>query len=570
MGGHLAITGQDICCSLMPLISFIFNLPVMLHARYLLLILIAFCLGCKKNTQVINTGTLPASGFLHSSGITLVDSNNAAVQLKGVAFGNEVWSDKDVPATHHSEEDFKRVKAMNMNAIRFYLNYRTFESDNTPYQYKQAGWDWLDKNIAWAKKYNIYLILNMHAPQGGYQSQGTGDALWTNAENQNRLTALWKAIAARYANEPTVIGFGLVNEPVPTASLQQWQTLAQRLTDEIRKVDQKHILFIEKPIYVKGVYTENSDLNFPVVNDNNKAYEFHIYDPFLFTHQLFSWANTGDGGQYPDERIISYTNGKWYTATFNNPAAATGNSNWTYYEGVKYKITDPQIKIGAAALVGAAAGGKVYFDDIQIKEFDENGNFVQDIITLGADDLSGWNYWSSNSTGRSGLALEGHSNGKSIFIEGSTADCNMSNGVQLFVPKQNYSYQVNGWMKGDNVAAAAACKIRIDFTTTSDPVLFRNKNLLERTLQSYVDFRNRKNTPLYMGEFGAGIHCFENNKGGLQWVTDMLDIAKDKQLHFTYHAYHEDSFGLYFGYGTLPDPAKVNQPLIDLMREKLK
>jgi len=25
--------------------------------------------------------------------------------------------------------------------------------------------------------------------------------------------------------------------------------------------------------------------------------------------------------------------------------------------------------------------------------------------------------------------------------------------------------------------------------------------------------------PMYVGEFGAGVHCFENDKGGLQWVT---------------------------------------------------
>lgn len=537
---------------------------------FAVLLLTVFSFNCKKNKSPDNGGGPTANSFVHATGKTIVDANNQEVQLKGVAFGNEVWSDADIPITHHDEEDFKRVKEMNMNVIRFYINYKTLESDSNPYTYKQNGWDWLDKNIAWAKKYNIYLIINMHVPQGGYQSQGKGDALWTNVENQNRLTALWKAIAEKYKDEPQVIGFGLVNEPVPTSSKLQWQQLAQRITDEIRKVDRQHIVFIEKPIYVKGLYTEDADLNFPAINDNNKVYEFHIYDPILYTHQLFPWANSGEGGKYPDENIITYTNGNWYTATFDNPAINAGNNTWTYFEGVKYKITDPKIKIGAPALVGANVGGKVYFDDMVIKEFDANGNFVQDVITTSIDDLDGWSYWSSDNSGSNGLAAEGHSNTRSLFIDGASADCNLSNFIKLFIPKQNYSYQINGWMKGENVAANAACKLRIDFTTTSDPVLFRNKQSLESTLQKVIDFGNSKNVPLYMGEFGAGIHCFENNKGGLQWVADMLDIAKANHLHFTYHAYHEDSFGLYFGYGTLPDPTKVNQPLIDLMREKLQ
>jgi endoglucanase len=254
---------------------------------FILSVVISISFSCKKNKKTDGDNTMnTANSFLHRSGKLIVNGSNKTIQLKGIAFGNEVWSDKEIPNTHHTEEDFKRVKEMNMNAIRFYINYKTFENDNTPYQYKQTGWDWINQNIAWAKKYSIYLIINMHVPQGGFQSQGTGDALWNNTENQNRLVALWKAIADKYKNEPQVIGFGLVNEPVPNSSKQQWQQLAQRIADEIRKVDKQHILFVEKPIYVKGINGEDADLNFPLINDANTVYEFHIYDPFQYTHQV--------------------------------------------------------------------------------------------------------------------------------------------------------------------------------------------------------------------------------------------------------------------------------------------
>ena len=72
-----------------------------------------------------------------------------------------------------------------------------------------------------------------------------------------------------------------------------------------------------------------------------------------------------------------------------------------------------------------------------------------------------------------------------------------------------------------------------------------------------------------MGEFGVGYPCFQDNKGGLQWVADMVTILKTNNVHFTYHAYHEDNFGLYLGDG-LPDPSNVNQPLIDWFTDNLK
>jgi endoglucanase len=48
----------------------------------------------------------------------------------------------------------------------------------------------------------------------------------------------------------------------------------------------------------------------------------------------------------------------------------------------------------------------------------------------------------------------------------------------------------------------------------------------------------------------------------------MLDLLAERRLHFAYHTYHEDSFGLYRG-AALPDPAQSNGPLIDLFTAKL-
>ncbi len=535
------------------------------------LLLLFLCASCKKQVnEEVKDSPVATNDFMHAKGKLIVDGSGNPIDLKGIAFGNEVWSDNALPETHHTEEDFARVKSMNMNVIRFYLNYKTFENDNAPYQYKQAGWAWIDKNIAWAKKHGIYLILNIHVPQGGFQSQGNGDALWNVAENQNRLTALWKAIAQRYKEEKQIIGFGLVNEPIPTSSKQQWQQLAQRTTNEIRLVDTKHIIFIERCIAVKGVSQEDADLNFPIINDKNIVYEFHTYDPFIYTHQLFTWAGLGDGGKYPDESIISYSNGNWYTATFANPTMRTGNTDWTYIEGIKYKITDAKIKIGLPALVGANVSGKVYFDDLTIKEFDEKGDYIRDIFSLSLDDFDGWGYWSENNTGKGEMAMTGRSNNKSLSIERATSDCNLSNYTKVFIPKPNYSYQINGWVKGENIASGATCRLRIDFITTNSPVSGRNKDILESSLKKYVDWSNTKNLPIYMGEFGVGVPCFANDKGGLKWVNDMIDIARAYKMPFTYHVYHEDNFGLYYGYGTLPNPALANQPLIDFFKTKLQ
>ena len=61
-------------------------------------------------------------------------------------------------------------------------------------------------------------------------------------------------------------------------------------------------------------------------------------------------------------------------------------------------------------------------------------------------------------------------------------------------------------------------------------------------------------------------HPFKNNRGGLQWVEDMLDIMKANGLHFTYHNYSGESFGIYPEDGVLPDPSHANKPLMELFK----
>ena len=501
--------------------------------------------------------------FLRASGTNIVDGNQDTVQLQGVAFGNFIWTNTPEPSPHHTEEDFVRVKAMGMNTIRFYLHYLFFEDDSNPYTYKQSGWDWLDQNIEWAEKHDVYLILNMHAPQGGYQSQGNGDALWNQTENQNRLVALWKAIADRYKGEDRIAGFGPVNEPVPPQSMTQWSVLAQKLVDGIREVDKNHLIFLERAIYVKGANGVDENLNFPQVNGTGIVYEFHEYTPYFYTHQLFNWSNLGDGGKYPDENLIESNDLTWYTASFDNPTILSATTDWTFYEGERYLVDDPNISVALPALIGGNTGETVFFDDIVIKEYDENGAFVRNVYESSLDSFDGWSFWSQNQSGKAGLSTtEGNSANSSLFIENTSSDANISNYAAIFEPQQGYSYQIDGWMKGENLANNANCLLRVDFYKSNGPLQRRNKDFLESTILPVVNWSNEKNVPIYMGEFGAGTPCFSNDKGGLIWVEDIVSILKQYSIPFTYHSYHEDSFGLYLGFG-LPDPSNVNQPLID-------
>ncbi len=514
----------------------------------------------------------PASrGLLHVRRAEIVDGKGRPVVLHAVAFGNAVWGNVRIPRQHHDESDYARLKAMGMNAVRFYMNYRTFESDDAPGQYLADGWQWLDDNIAWAKKHGIYLVLNMHVPPGGFQSLGNGKALWDQPALQERFIRLWTEIARRYRNEPTVAGYDLLNEPVVTRAKSQWQDLAGRLAVAIRTVDPDHMLFVERLNAVGHDWGEDADHNFFTIADPNTVYEFHFYKPFHFTHQSASWVPfTAEDVHYPDDRAEV----EWYeltrvAGTETSPKLPPGDTPWTFFPGAPFKVDDPAIVVGKPFLVTRSNSGTVGFDDLVLEELDDQGQVKRVVWRQNIVSNRGWFFWSQDGSGGAIPGKNGHGDDGCVVAAGTRADANLGSDVLRFRTRPGATYRLSGWMRGRQIPPGATCQIRLDFFSSKVPVQKSDKAFLVQEVGAYLDWGTRHQVPLFLGELGAIRYAFDDDRGGLRWVSDMLDILGAHEVSFSYHAYHEDGFGIYRGNSGLPDDSAANQPLIDLFRQKL-
>jgi endoglucanase len=514
-----------------------------------------------------------AAAVLRVRGTDIVDGKGRPVLLRGVAFGNEVWGNVRLPRRHHDEADYQRIAAMGMNTVRFYLNYRTFEADAAPGQYLADGWQWLDDNIAWAKKHGVYLILNMHVPPGGFQSMGAGKALWDKPEAQERLIKLWVAIAAHCKGEAAVGGYDLLNEPVTTRSKGQWHDLAGRLAVAIRATDPDHMLFVERVNAVAGEWAEDDDRNFFKIDDPNTVYEFHFYKPFHFTHQKASWVGfTAENVRYPDPARAEI---EWFLldrrgGTESSPKLPPGDSPWTFYPGAPFKVDDPSIVVGKPMLVVKSNSGRAYFDDLTLEQLDGGGKVKRVVWQKNLTGIRGWYFWNKSGKGGSVPASEGHGDSASIVSAGTVGDANLGSDVLRFRTEPGATYRLSGWMRGEKVPPEAVCQIRLDFFSARAPVHDSDKRFVEQEIDAYLAWGKKHKVPLYLGEWGTIKFSFDGDLGGLRWVSDMLDILAARRLSHTYHAYHEDSFGLYRGSGALPEPARSNPALIGLFTERLR
>jgi len=174
-----------------------------------------------------------------------------------------------------SREDIALLHRAGFNAIRVPLHYSLFETDDA------EGFKLLDRLIGWSRAEHIYVMLDLHAAPGGQTGANIDDSagypwLYNSPQEQEHLIAVWRRIAIHYRDEPAVLGYDLLNEPIPTfpklAPLNGLlEPLYKKLSAEIRKVDTHHILFLGGAQW---------DSNFSVFGkpfDANVAYTFHKY-----------------------------------------------------------------------------------------------------------------------------------------------------------------------------------------------------------------------------------------------------------------------------------------------------
>jgi hypothetical protein len=153
-----------------------------------------------------------------------------------------------------TEADAEFFASLGMNCIRLPFNYRHFIDDQNPSEYKQDGFKFLDRVVNICAKYNLYVVLDLHAAPGGQNQDWHSDSgitkalFWEFRVFQDQAIELWKTIAAHYKGNPVVCGYNLLNEPADPehTRLISWYERAEKA---IRAVDPDTMLFIDGNTY---------------------------------------------------------------------------------------------------------------------------------------------------------------------------------------------------------------------------------------------------------------------------------------------------------------------------------
>ncbi|OQP45711.1 cellulase family glycosylhydrolase [Niastella populi] len=292
-----------------------------------------------------------AQGFLKVSNKQIVDENGRNVLLRGIGLGGWMLQEgymlqlgglgmqhrirakmaeligEDSTRTfynmwlenHTRRVDIDSMKAWGFNSVRLPMHYNlyTLPAEKEPEPGKQTwlekGFQMTDSLLAWCKANNMYLILDLHAAPGGQGNDNNisdrdpaKPSLWESEANRQKTIALWKKLAERYANEPFIGGYDILNEPnwgfadlandkngLNEKGNEPLKQLMVDITKAIREVDPRHIIIIE------GNGWGNNYNGILPPWDNNMVLSFHKYWNFNTTEAIQHILDTRDKYNVP-------------------------------------------------------------------------------------------------------------------------------------------------------------------------------------------------------------------------------------------------------------------------------
>ena len=175
-------------------------------------------------------------------------------QAVGPDFTAKFWQTfKD---NYITRDDILFIKQQGANTIRLPFNYKLFtDEDYMGLSSQQDGFKRIDDVVAWCKEAGLYLILDMHDCPGGQTGDNIDDGhgypwLFESEPSRQLFCSIWRKIADRYKDEPSILGYELANEPIAhyfenkEEINQQLEPLYKRAVKAIREVDPYHIILL--------------------------------------------------------------------------------------------------------------------------------------------------------------------------------------------------------------------------------------------------------------------------------------------------------------------------------------
>ena len=334
------------------------------------------------------------SGYWHTSGNQILDSNGNVVRIAGVNWYGFETTDEVVHGLW--AQDYKyilnAIKSNGYNVIRLPLSNQMVETPIVPTNISYSNGSGpintdlrglnslqiLDKIVAYSGQIGLRIILDNHRSEAGNSAEANG-LCYTTQYPESAWIHDWVSLTQRYLNNSTVIGLDLRNEPHNDQSggscwgcgLQayDWRLAAERGDNAALAANSKLLVFVEGT----DCYNDDCDWwggnlkgaqSYPVTLNvaHQLVYSAHDYGPNLYQQ---SWFN----GNTTYQSLVALWTRFWAYLSLNNVAPV-----WVGEFGTTNNASDIESNVAGS-----------------------QGQWFQSIVTFFQNNAQlDWTYWALN------------------------------------------------------------------------------------------------------------------------------------------------------------------------------
>ncbi|MDR2860150.1 MAG: glycoside hydrolase family 5 protein [Mediterranea sp.] len=273
--------------------------------------------------------------------------NEMFCQSVGPDFVAEFW--KVFKDNYITRDDIQFIKRTGSNTIRLPFHYKLFtDEDYMGLITNQDGFARVDSVVKWCREEGLYLILDMHDAPGGQTGDNIDDSygypwLFESEASQQLYCSIWRKIANYYKDEPVILGYELLNEPI-APYFENMEELNGKLeilykigVSAIREVDNNHIVLLGGAQW-NGNFKPFKDSKF----DDKLMYTCHRYGGEPTSEAIRNFINFRDSTNLPMYMgEIGHNTNEWIAAFCRT--MEENNIGWTFWP---YKKMDGSSFVG--------------------------------------------------------------------------------------------------------------------------------------------------------------------------------------------------------------------------------
>lgn len=185
-------------------------------------------------------------------------------------------------ARYTDDADIALMAKLGFDSVRLSIDPIPLEqSPRTPEGFNADFLGRLDHAVDTMLANGLAVQIDIH-PESAFKQQ-----VRTNNGDVDRLTILWRRLAAHYASRNSdLIFYEIMNEP-EVNDPYRWAGIQARLAEAIREAAPKNTIIATGPNWssIADLLTQHP------LPDGNVIYTFHFYEPHEFTHQGAGWGS---------------------------------------------------------------------------------------------------------------------------------------------------------------------------------------------------------------------------------------------------------------------------------------